>query len=178
MNTKTTFLLILISCSFVSLEAQPYKNVEAELFKVNFINPGVEYEVGIGHDQTLDFGLALQFGANDIGYAFLPAINAQYRYYYNFERREQRDKRIEGNSGNYLAASGTLFLEEVIIGNLDSGDGFFGILGPVYGIQRTYPSGFNFTLEFGLGYYFDDFLDDGIGPTFSASIGWVLGKSK
>ncbi|MEM9077651.1 MAG: hypothetical protein AAGC43_11445 [Bacteroidota bacterium] len=175
---KHLFLLPLFLC-FLSVNAQTQKNVENSQFKVNFLNPGLEYEVGIAKDQTLNFGAGLQFGANSDGYAFFPALNAQYRYYYNFKRRLDRDKQTRGNSANYLAASGTLFLEEVIVGNLDSGEGYFGFVGPVYGIQRTYRKGFNFNLEFGVGYYFDNFLDDdGFGPTVSFSIGWVLGQGK
>ena len=175
---RKSILAILVLCTFL-VSAQTQKNVEIGQFKINFINPGLEYEFGVGPDQTIDFGIVLQFGANSDGYAFFPAINGQYRYYYNFKRRLERDKRTRGNSANYLAASGTLFLEEVIVGNLDSGDGYFGFVGPVYGIQRTYRKGFNFNLEFGVGYYFDNFLDDdGFGPTVSFSIGWVLGQGK
>ncbi|MEM9362025.1 MAG: hypothetical protein AAGA43_05285 [Bacteroidota bacterium] len=175
---KHLFFLALFTSSLL-LKAQTQKNVEDSQFKINFLNPGLEYEIGIAQDQTLDFGVGLQFGANSDGYAFFPALNAQYRYYYNFKRRLNRDKRTQGNSANYLAASGTLFLEEVIVGNLNSGDGYFGFAGPVYGIQRTYPKGFNFNVEFGVGYYFDNFLDDnGFGPTVSFSIGWVLGQGK
>ena len=175
---KQTIIIVCLACTFFA-NGQTQKNVENNQFKVNFINPGLEYEFGIANDQTLDFGVGLQFGANSSGYAFFPSITGQYRYYYNFKRRLERDKRINGNSANYIAASGTLFIEEVIIGNLNSGDGYFGFAGPVYGIQRTYPKGFNFNLEFGFGYYFDNFLDDdGFGPTVSFSIGWVIGYGK
>lgn len=177
MTQKFLFLTVLLTA--LSLGAQNTNNAESTLFKVNFINPGLEYEGAIGQNQTVDLGIGLQFGFNSVGYAFFPALKGQYRYYYNFDRRMEKNKRIAGNSANYLAASGTLFLEEVIIGNVSSGDGYFGVVGPVYGIQRTYPKGFNFNLEFGVGYYFDSsYSDDGFGPMASLSIGWVLGKKK
>ena len=174
------FSSLLLFFLAVSMFSQTPKNVEDQQFKINFINPGLEYEIGIAENQTLDFGASLQFGFNSIGYAFFPAFNGQYRYYYNFDRRTRKDKRIKGNTGNYIAASGTLFIEEVIIGNLSSGDGFAGFVGPVYGIQRTYVKGFNFSMEFGVGYYFDDFYqdDNAIAPTISFSIGWVLDKNR
>ncbi len=172
---KYSITIFLLVFHFL-INAQTTHNVEGHQFKINIINPGLEYEIGIAQNQTLDFGAGLQFGANSAGYAFIPALNGQYRYYYNFERRLSKNKRVNGNSANYVAVSGTFFLEEVIIGNLDSGDGYFGFAGPVYGFQRTYPKGFNFNLEFGVGYYFDSFFDDdGFGPTISFSIGWVLG---
>jgi len=176
---KNHLLLVSLLGLFFAAKAQSDKNVEDHQFKINFLNPGLEYELGIGKDQTIAIGTGLQFGFNSAGYAFIPALNGQYRYYYNFSRRIGKNKRIDGNSANYIAASGTLFLEEVIIGNISSGDGYFGFAGPVYGIQRTYSKGFNFNLEFGVGYYFDDFYsDEGFGPTLSFSIGWVLGKKK
>ncbi|PRX53874.1 DUF3575 domain-containing protein [Flagellimonas meridianipacifica] len=172
---QTLTILFLLCSLFISAQGQ--RNVEDSQFKVNFINPGLEYEVGIAQSQTLNFGAGLQFGVNSNGYAFFPALNGQYRYYYNFNRRLERNKQVRGNSANYLAASGTLFVEEVIIGDLESGNGYFGFVGPVYGFQRTYRSGFNFSAELGVGYYFDNFLDDdGFGPTASFSIGWVIGK--
>jgi hypothetical protein len=180
--------LLTVSLLFISLTfAQSDKNVEEQQFKINFINPGLEYELGIAKNQTITLGLGLQFSAvattNHFYYAFLPAINAQYRYFYNMDRRLSKDKTISGNSGNYLAASATMFTADVIIGNIDSGSGTAGFVGPVYGIQRTYRKGFNFNLEFGVGLYFAsdaDFqsVDTGFGPTLSFSLGWVLGKNK
>jgi hypothetical protein len=182
------FLCIVLLVSFsVGINAQSGKNVEENQFKINIINPGIEYEAGIGTNQTINLGLGLQFGASggggEFNYAFLPAINAQYRYFYNMGRRLDKGKRIDGNTGNYLAASATLFTSDVVIGNVESGSGTAGFMGPVYGIQRTYPKGFNYTMEFGLGLYFssdENFqaVDTGFGPTISFSIGWVIGKNK
>ena len=86
------FLCIVLLVSFsVGINAQSGKNVEENQFKINIINPGIEYEAGIGTNQTINLGLGLQFGASggggEFNYAFLPAINAQYRYFYNMGRR-------------------------------------------------------------------------------------------
>ncbi len=169
------------------MKGQSVKNVAENQFKINFINPGIEYEFAVGNDATLDFGAGLQFVAAGSGanfyYAFIPALNAQYRYYYNMERRLEKNKRIEGNTGNYLALSGNLFTADVIIGNVESGTGTAGFVGPIYGIQRTYPKGFNFGMEFGAGVYFQSdqnfrSIDSGFAPIISFSIGWVLGMNK
>ncbi len=178
--------LLTVSLLFISLvSAQSDKNVEEQQFKINFINPGVEYELGIAKNQTISLGIGLQFTAASVStefyYAFLPTLNAQYRFFYNMERRLGKDKNISGNSGNYIAASGTMFSSLFFIGNVDDVTGSAGFIGPVYGIQRTYQKGFNFNMEFGVGLYFasaSDFqtVDSGIGPTISFSIGWVLGR--
>jgi len=184
---KKSFLSILAVVTFSIVNAQSNNQVEDSQFKINLINPGIEYEVGLGKNQTINLGIGLQFVANDTRddffYAFVPAINAQYRYFYNLERRLNKGKEINGNSGNYLAASGTLFTADVIIGNVDSGSGTAGFVGPVYGIQRTYPKGFNYTMEFGVGLYFVNDANfeagiSGFGPTISFSIGWVVGGRK
>jgi len=181
---KKLFLSILLATTFTSINAQSNKQVEDGQFKINLINPGIEYEVGLGKNQTINFGIGLQFVSSDIlddfFYAFVPAINGQYRYYYNMDRRLTKGKHIDGNSGNYLSASATMFTSDVIIGNVDSGSGTAGFIGPLYGIQRTYAKGFNYTMEFGLGLYFasdENFnaIETGFGPTVSFSIGWVIG---
>ena len=137
--------------------------------------------MGIGTNQTIKLGLSLQFAASGGGgefyYAFLPAIIGQYRYFYNMERRLDKGERIDGNTGNYLAASATIFTLDVIIGDVESGSGAAGFMGPVHGIQRTYP------MEIGLGVHFasdENFeaVETGFGPTVSCSIGWVLGQGK
>ena len=50
-------------------------------------------------------------------------------------------------------------------------------VGAVYGIQRTAPNGFQFRLEGGPSYVFDEF-DGGIGLFLSAKIAWVIRKNK
>ena len=84
MKYLITSLLIIF---LISVSCQAQKNVEDNQFKINFINPGLEYEFGIAQNQTLDFSAGLQFVANSNGYAFIPALNGQYRYYYKFKRR-------------------------------------------------------------------------------------------
>jgi hypothetical protein len=93
-------------------------------------------------------------GGGEFNHAFLPSINGQYRYYYDMTRRLDKSKRIDGNSGNYLSASVTMFTSDVILSNIGLGSGIVGFVGPVYGIQRTYLKGFNYTMEFGLGLSF------------------------
>jgi hypothetical protein len=181
MKTNLFFLILIFIAAAVN--GQSNNNVEESLLKVNFINPGIEYEWGFAKNQTFDVSAALQFGARggsgrDFDWALIPAFNASYKYYYNLNRRKDKGKHITGNSGNFIALNNTTFLNETIIGNLDVTGGFFGQVGPVYGIQRTYSKGFNFSLKMGFGYYYDDFYEGELGPILGFSIGWVLTKSK
>ncbi|AKA34353.1 hypothetical protein [Flagellimonas lutaonensis] len=175
MKLFSTFLLFLITASVFS---QAANDVEKHQFKINMLNPGVEYEVRLATNQTLDFGAGLQFGARGgegyFDWVFVPAFNAQYRHYYNMKRRIGKGKTISGNSANYIALANTTFINESIIGNTVLSGGYFGYVGPVYGLQRTYPKGFNIGFKIGFGYYYDDFYEGEFGPVLGFSIGWVI----
>ncbi|MEM9144446.1 MAG: hypothetical protein AAGA86_15765, partial [Bacteroidota bacterium] len=64
-----------------------------------------------------------------------------------------------------------------IIGDLDFASNVFGGLGVVYGLQRTAPNGFQFRLEAGPAYIFDEF-ESGAGILLAAKLGWVIRKRK
>jgi TATA-box binding protein (TBP) (component of TFIID and TFIIIB) len=100
--------LVLISLLLISLaSAQSDKNVEDHQFKINFLFPGIIYEVGIQKNSTLKFklGTAFVLGLNsesDVDFGFFPFVETQYRRYYNFNRRLKKVKNIESNTANYV----------------------------------------------------------------------------
>lgn len=175
--TCTIFLLI----SALSLSQTP-KNVEANQFSINLLLPGVVFEHGISENTTLaaeaTVGFALRGCSGcETDFGIYPIGRFQYRYYYNFDRRLQKGKRISGNTGNYIAPIFAVQGGKAVIGDLDFTSDFFAGLGAVYGIQRTAPKGFQFRLEGGPGYVFDEF-DDGFGFFIAVKLGWVIGHSK
>jgi len=93
------------------------------------------------------------------------------------ERRLLKGKNIDANTGNYIALSILYSSGNSIFGDLQllSNNNLF--LGPVYGMQRTYRSGFNFGLEFGVGYFQND-VDGGVSGRIDFNIGWVIGRNK
>ena len=176
------YIAILLLCAFFSASAQTTKNVENHQFSINILLPGVVYEAGLTKNSTIasevTFGFTIQesdFGAN--GYGIYPIGRLQYRNYYNLERRLAKNKRIQGNSGNYVAPTIALQSGNALVGDLDFNSNFFAAVGAVYGIQRTAPKGFQFRLEAGPAYTFDEF-DGGFGLFLAAKIGWTLGKKK
>ncbi|GAA4274312.1 hypothetical protein GCM10022258_36080 [Aquimarina gracilis] len=48
-------------------------------------------------------------------------------------------------------------------------------IGPVWGFQRTYNSGFNLGLELGVGYAFDS-NDEFVAPIVNFRLGWAFGR--
>lgn len=176
------FPILLLLLIAVPLQAQFGKNVEQHQFKVNILGPGLEYEIGIGQNETLNFRGALQFVTDPTTDAtfevdVVPAVTGQYRYYHNLGKRFQRQKAAYGNAGNYFAASASFFIGDPILSNIDDGTDLIGFVGPVYGIQRTHSSGLNINIEVGGGYYFEG-ASGGFGPTFNLSVGWILGEKR
>ena len=159
------------------------------MFKVNFLVPGIEYEHGVSENSTLSLGVGtgivyINDSFND-GVGFYPFAQGKYKYYYNFDRRQNKGKNTAGNTGNYVSLVGFFQSGEKIFGGLDREySDTFGV-GPVYGLQRTYNSGFNWSFEAGIMYasvkdaptWFGGSYDYGtVFPWVGFTIGWVLGK--
>ena len=159
------------------------KNCELRQFKVNLINPGLEYEMALGVNTTLDIKAGLQIALDPLlpevykQFGFFPTVAAQYRYYYNFEARQRNRRTIYGNSANYIAPAVAAFFPGTRTINNEVIKGAFGYSGVVTGIQRSYDSGFNFSVDAGAAYYFGDF-EGAIYPVVNLSIGWIFSEKR
>ncbi|MBZ9728503.1 DUF3575 domain-containing protein [Salegentibacter sp. JZCK2] len=165
--------------SFFSINAQESASVEDGLLSINILTPGMEYEYGLTNSTTLDLragSSAFAFGAGSSGkfFAIFPVFAAQYRYYYNFANRIQKDKPVKNNSANYVALSTGLQSGKPIIGNIEYSADYFGVVGPVWGLQRYYGSGFKLDLNLGAGYGFDELGDSFFSPIIGIRLGWLL----
>jgi len=169
------FILIL---SWAGLHAQFGKNCETRQFKINFVSPGLEYEAGIGVNSTLSLKFAIQPALDpsavdpysDI--RFLPAVSLQFRLYHNFENRYRKGRFIYGNSGNYIAPAVAMFTSSEEVTRAD-----YGYAGLVYGIQRSFGSGFNFSIDAGAGYHVGSFRG-GVYPVVNIGIGWIVSQRR
>ncbi len=179
MRRISTLLLLFITVYGIS---QTNYDVEKQQFTINALLPGLVYEVGVSKNATIAAEATVGFAyfeSNFFGDAFgiYPIGRLQYRNYYNFERRLEKGKNISGNSGNYIAPTFALQSGKAIIGDLDYISDFFAGAGVVYGIQRTAPRGFQFRLEAGPAYFFEENQGD-FGILLAAKIGWVLRKRR
>lgn len=177
---KILFLGLIIG--ICRAHGQADRNVEAGLFKVNALFPGVSYELGIAQNATLNFeaivGFALNGGSNRrTEYGIFPGVQAEYRRYLNMERRLGKDKNISGNSGNYLGLVNQFQHGNPIFGNLEFASDYYYNLALVYGIQRTRPKGFYWGISFGPAIFVNDFGTDP-GILVDARLGWVTGRRK
>lgn len=154
-------LLITAACfAFFYTHAQTDK-VRKGQFKINFLAPGAEYELGLSDKTTLviESGIGLAYAySSSFGSDFItsPYFALQYRYYYNFNKRVGKDKNTLNNSANYIS-----FIGGISPGYYSFADSHFienvgGTIGPAWGFQRTYNSGFNLSLDLGVGYAYEE----------------------
>lgn len=173
-------LLLISFCLLISLSinAQNQPSVEDGLLSVNILTPGLEYEYGLTNSTTLDLGAGSGFayrkGTFGEGFGVYPVFDLQYRYYYNLKKRLEKGKNIFNNSGNYIALSGTLQAGKPIIGDLEYNEGYFGVIGPVWGLQRYYGAGFKLDLNLGGGYGFNESGGSFFSPIIGLKLGWLI----
>jgi hypothetical protein len=175
---KKLILLSFCFCSFLTINAQDQPSVEDGLFSVNILTPGLEYEYGLTNSTTLDLragsGFAYRKGTFEEGFGVYPIFNVQYRHYYNLKKRLEKGKNISNNSGNYIALSGTVQAGKPIIGDLEYNEGYFGVIGPVWGLQRYYGAGFKLDLNLGGGYGFNESGSSFFSPIIGLRLGWRI----
>jgi len=159
------------------------KNCELRQFKINILNPGLEYEMALGVNTTFDIKAGMQITIDPrvaepyTDFGFSPAVAVQYRYYYNFASRQRNHKQIYGNSANYIGPAAAVFVPgpRSIAG--EAVNDIIGYAGLVTGLQRSFNSGFNFSFDVGAGYYFTS-SNSGIYPIANLSIGWILSEKR
>jgi len=181
---KHILIFLLFACTFAFGQTNDTNevSVSTHLLKGNLLfAPSITYEYGITRTSTAkaEIGTSLTlfeyFGETRVG--FFSKFETQYKYYYNLSKRALKGKEIKNNSGNFIA------LDIIYNGEKD----FFSsaerisellLIGPVWGIQRSYESGFSFLFEIGLGY---DFMYAGNKdqngrpfPILGFEIGWIL----
>ena len=183
MPVSRYFSFLLLSIWLSQANAQFGKNCELRQVKLNLINPGLEYEMALGTNTTFDIKAGLQIALDPVvtniyeELGVFPAVVGQYRYYYNFESRQRNRRQIYGNSANYIAPAVAVFFpgERVISNELVTD--IFGYAGLVTGLQRSYDSGFNFSVDVGAAYYTGNFVGS-IWPVANLSIGWIISEKR
>lgn len=158
-----------------------------DVLRVNLLNPAISFEKTTGVKTTLDASLGFGYNfsypnlslAADDGFQYLFAmfIDVQGRYYYNFEKRQEKNKTVEQNSGNFLALR-ILYTgpgpEKASSYNRTSNH-FFAV-GPTWGLQRYYGK-INLLFSLGPILYFDPNGNSGFFPINpEINIGFNLNK--
>ena len=178
MNFKMILFFVLIFIGTKCLAQEENGTDITNVTKVTFLSPGVSYEKRIAKFQSLfirgsmipsgyvEFGGAL---GNTSAFYLDPALTLHYRYYYDFTKRENKEKRTAWNSLNYVAVIWeTVFSKNYVMYNLRP----INTIGLAWGLQRNYKRRFSFDLDLGLGYLFTKTsMPNDLGQTITGHVG-------
>ena len=168
-------LLTLTLCGLTLTAKCQTTSVEKSIFgmQTGFLGIWVHNESKLSNQFALRSELGLDTGVfgsdvNDIdGFLLVPAITLEPRWYYNLNKRQNKSKRTDGNSGNFISIKTTYHPDWFIISNEDHINFISDIsIIPTWGIRRNIGNHFNYEAGFGIGYvhYFKEdnviLLDD------------------
>lgn len=177
-------LVVLLSMTNIfSQDAPPELSPQ---LRINFLNPGIDYEMVITKSTVLSLGGGIgYFGSleeltgpnanNGFQYVVTPFLDIQYKLLYNRKKRLRKGKDISHNSGNYI--SGRFFWKgESIADNTDRLDTNDFMTGITWGFQRSYDK-IHILFDVGPVYYFDTMDNNGFFPIMvQLNIGLNLNK--
>ncbi|WP_111708482.1 hypothetical protein [Lutibacter citreus] len=160
-------LVTLTICLFTLIVKSQNTSVEKSIFGVQtgFLGIWVHNESKLSNQFALRSEVGFDTGVfeNNIydkaGFILVPTITLEPRWYYNLKKRENKSKRIDGNSGNFIALKTTYHPDWFIISNEDNINFISDIsIIPTWGIRRNIGNHLNFETGFGIGYvhYFEE----------------------
>ena len=158
--------LPLIFCGLTFITNAQNASVEKSTFGIQtgFLGIWAHNESKLSNQIALRSELGLDTGifgsdVNDInGFLLVPAITLEPRWYYNLNKRQNKSKRIDANSGNFISIKTTYHPDWFVISNEDNINFISDIsIIPTWGIRRNISSHFNYEAGFGIGYvhYFE-----------------------
>lgn len=159
-------LLTLTLCGLTFIAKSQNASVEKSTFGIQtgLLGIWVHNETKLSNQFAFRSELGLDTGIffsrnDDNGFLLAPAITVEPRWYYNLNKRENKSKRIDGNSGNFISIKTTYHPDWFVISNKDN---LFLIsdisIIPTWGIRRNIGSHFNYETGIGVGYarYFEN----------------------
>lgn len=101
----------------------------------------------------LDTGIFGSDSNNINGFLLAPAITIEPRWYYNLNKRENKSRRTDGNSGNFISIKTTYHPDWFIISNENNLNFITDIsIVPTWGIRRNIGNHFTYEAGIGVGY--------------------------
>lgn len=178
---KNPVFILLIILFFPSIL---FSQSTEQVFRINVINPGVEFEQPITNTSTFSANVGIGYNGaypnltrtsfrSGINYVIAPFADLQFKRFYNLGKRQSQDKVTASNSGNFISLRFRMRGKSIDDNVRRKADYDFGI-GPTWGIQRSYG---NFHLLFDIGpqFYFDSKGNTGFWPiTPQINIGFDL----
>lgn len=165
--------LTMLSCHAFSQSGDEQHTTD--VFKVTILEPGISFEKSTGRNQTAVAKMGVSFSgsftsSSSMGdkatFVLDPALTLGYRFYYNYNKREEKGKRTAMNSLNYLSpVFETSYSKNAISSNylVEEKRRLMNTVGLVWGIQRNYMKRFSLDLQLGAGYLFANSMESGSG---------------
>ncbi len=163
---KHMLLTWLLALSFLTATAQDI-SVEKSTYgiQVGFFGVYGHNESRLSNTIALrsELGLDAAIYSNNFAgsrkFVLVPALTLAPRWYYNLKKRVSKSRRIDGNSGNFIAIK-TSYHPDIVIGHLDDNVNFISDISiiPTWGIRRHI--GQHFTYETGIGMGFIHFFEE------------------
>jgi hypothetical protein len=177
---KRIIIIMGLSILFNSIViSQETKSNTRSVFRVNLLNPGIEYEMSLFNKSTLAMNIGVGYGGsyanlttNASGWLYLisPFLDVQYRNFYNLEKRLTKQKSTKYNSGNFWGVR-MLTRGEDFSSNFTRTSNYDFAFGPTWGLQRSFGK-INLLFDLGAVYYFDTNGNSGIVPMFEFNLGY------
>jgi hypothetical protein len=181
---KRLFILGVFSLFTMTIIAQNDKSyITEKVWRINILNPAIELELPTGNNSTFSSALGIGYGGgypdltsgrNGIIYIISPFLDLQQKWFYNFDKRNNKEKTVDNNSGNFISmrfiTKGNSIADNVTrTSNIDFA------FGPTWGIQRKYGKNFHLLFDVGPQYYFDTNGNGNIWPImFQLNLGFDL----
>ena len=183
---KCVVFCLILSSSFLTLYAQqgqPKQTVLKNQLRLNFLNPGLDFEYKISELWTVSLNAGLSYGGsfknlsynNDNGLQFMisPFADLQGKYFYNLEKRIQKGKNTAFNSANFLSLR-FFYRGKSLSENFERTSNLDFSIGPTWGIQRSWGR-VHYLFDVGPVYYFDTKGNSGIFPVMiQLNVGYNL----
>lgn len=161
---KKLSLSILFAFLTISIYAQVQERYTTEkVWRINFINPGVELELPTGDYSTFSTNLGvgyggsypdLTYGGSGFIYIIAPFLDLQQKWFYNINKRAGKEKIVANNSGNFFSLR-MITRGNSIAENVSRTSNFDFVLGPTWGIQRKFGRNFHLLFDLGPQFYWD-----------------------
>lgn len=180
-------LFFLLFGLFTTLNyAQENQTIKTEkVWRVNFLNPAIELEFPTGQYSTFSSAIGigygggypdLTFGGSGFIYIISPFMDLQHKWFYNLNKRYDKQRTIENNSGNFFSFR-LITRGNSIAENVNRTSDFDFAFGPTWGIQRKYGKSFHLLFDVGPQYYFDTNGNGNIWPIMlQLNLGFDLKK--
>lgn len=166
-----TFSILLLFGAIFTSKSQEAKKTE-NVFRVNFLNPAVEYEWAAFKNGTLSFSTGIGYnggypeltqGGSGFIYIIAPFAEVQNKWFYNFQSRENKGKNINNNSANFVSLR-VLAKGKSLADNVTRKSDNDVAVGPSWGLQRVYGKNFHLLFDIGPVFYFDAEGNSGFFP--------------